>query len=79
MVLISKFKEIKMTNYPVDNTESLSGVSDNTPTVGTSGRATSPNMGLEVSAPGSATTPNSSQTVSAPVRASSSTPMTPGV
>jgi len=68
-----------MTDYPVDNAESISSVSENTPTVGNSGRATSPNMGPTVMAPGMATTPNSSQTVSAPVRASSSTPMTPGV
>jgi hypothetical protein len=68
-----------MTNYQVDNAESHSTVPVNTPTVGTPGRATSPNMGMEVAAPGRATTPNSSQTISAPVRASSSTPMTPGV
>jgi hypothetical protein len=68
-----------MTNYPVDNAESLAAVGHSIPSVGTPGRATSPNMGREVSAPGRATTPNPSQTVSAPVRASSSTPMTPGV
>jgi hypothetical protein len=68
-----------MTNYQVDNAESHSTVADNRPTVGTPGRATSPNMGLEVAAPGTATTPNSSLTVSAPVRASTSTPMTAGV
>jgi hypothetical protein len=69
-----------MTDYPVDNAESISGVSDNTPTVGNPGRATTPNAGLTVEAPGMATTPNSSNTVSGPSRGSSSTPMTnPGL
>jgi hypothetical protein len=66
-------------NYPVDNAESHSAVADNTPNVGTAGRATSPNMGLEVAAPGTATTPNPSLTVSVPTRGSTSTPMTAGV
>ena len=68
-----------MTNYPVDNAQSISSVSDNTPNTGTPGRATSPNMGNEVTAPGTATTPNSSLTVSVPVRGSTSTQPTAGV
>jgi len=65
-----------MTDYPVDNAQSLSPVSDSTSTVGTPGRATSPNMGQAVSAPGMATSPNSSLIVSVPSRGSTSTPMT---
>jgi hypothetical protein len=68
-----------MTDYPVDNAQSISSVSDNTPTVGGAGRATSPNMGPTVMVPGTATTPNPSLVVSAPVRAASSTTMTAGV
>jgi len=63
-----------MTDYPVDNAQSIGAVSINTPTVGTAGRATSPNMSDTVNAPGTATTPNSSQTVSAPKAGSSNTP-----
>jgi hypothetical protein len=66
-------------NYPVDNTESMSGVADNTPGVGTPGKATTPAPGVTVSAPGTATTPNSGLTVSAPSRGSASTPLTAAV
>ena len=68
-----------MTDYPVDNAQSISGVSDNTPTVGGAGSAASPNMGLTIMAPGMATSPSPSLTVSAPTRGSTSTPMTAAV
>jgi len=63
-----------MTDYPVDNAQSISAVSDNTPYLGTPGRATSPNMGDTVSVPHAATTPNSSLTISVPRASSSNTP-----
>lgn len=65
-----------MTDYPVDNAQRISSVTDTTPAVGTPGRATSPDTGLVVSAPGVATTPSPSLTVSVPTRGSTSTPMT---
>lgn len=72
-------RRFKMTDYPVDNAQSIGAASDNTPVVGTPGKPTSPNMGGTVMAPGVATTPNPSLTISAPVRAATNTPMTPGV
>ena len=53
-----------MTDYPVDNAQSIGRASDNTPTTGTPGMATKPNGGNTVSAPGVATTPNGSLVIS---------------
>jgi hypothetical protein len=68
-----------MTDYPVDNAQSLPAGSEPTPYIGTPGKAPMSSMDLTISTPGRATTPSSSDTVSGPSKGTATTPLTPAV